>query len=922
MVLGMTGEFVGRAREAELLAARFDEARSGRGQLVLITGEPGIGKTRLAQETAARAAALGVPVAWGRASDDEGSPPYWIFRQLVRDLGGTLPAALAEGDPSADSATARFEAFEAVAGQLRDAAEPDGLLLVLDDLQWADAASLALLVHAARGMSRSRLLLVATYRDTETGGREALISALAALAHEAGQSRVRLVGLPPSDVQRQLELATGEAVRPDVAAVVSRRTGGNPFFVNELAPLLESDTLPDGVLDTVRARLARLTGCCRELIAIAAALGSEPAAPELAAVTDHPVEAVLGALDEAGAAGLLVRGDGWRFRHDLIREAARADLPTATSAGAHARMAAWLAARPDAAERAAEIAHHWLASLPVGEPGEAVAWAERAGDLALDRLAWEQAADLYQQALDAGAPLSPGDRGRLLLRQATALTRNGDIQPAGAILARAADAAREASDPYALGSVSLAMEGLSDPWGGFRGDRLAAEALAQLPDEDSPMRARLLALLAGEAGFVGGVDPERVSGEALAMAERLGDTQVLRSALRSRQMARSGPDGVHERLELAERMHALGQSEQDDETTLWGWLWRFDGYMMLGRVDDAEAALGPMRLLTDRLRRPLAQWQYLRAVAAVEVARGRFDDAVETGRKCVRLIEGRTHDSVRGVSLFVLLMIDGLVGRGDLLTAEEFELFDRYTPAFASPVYALYLAQRGDFERARRIVRRSAGPDAFPQPALLPSLATRAELAAMFDEPEVAADLAARLRPAADLFVTGGAGTVTNVGSVRTYLGIAEATCGRLDEAVREIRLGITANDTAGIAPHAALARFELAQVLARRRRPGDVEEAAALCATATSSAARLGMAPLRRRADELATTLRGDAPAGLTPREAEVAAQVAQGLTNKQIAALMHISERTAESHVQHILGKLGLANRTQIAAWSAQRS
>ncbi|WP_329056991.1 ATP-binding protein [Amycolatopsis sp. NBC_01488] len=833
-----------------------------------------------------------------------------------------MPPALAGGDTTADSATARFEAFEAVADQLRGAAEPAGLLVVLDDLQWADAASLALLVHAARGMSRSRLLFVATYRDTETGGREALTSALAALAHEAEQTRVRLVGLPTADVQRQLELATGDAVSSDVAAVVSRRTGGNPFFVNELAPLLEGDTLPDGVLDTVRARLARLSGCCRELIATAAALGSEPVPPELAAVTDRPVEVVLGALDEAGAAGLLVRADGWRFRHDLIREAARVDLPTATRAGAHARMAAWLAARPDAAERATEIAHHWLASLPVGEPREAVEWAERAGDQALDRLAWEQAADRYRQALDVGAPLSAGDRGRLLLRQATALTRNGDIQPAAAILARAAEAAREAGDPHALGAVALAMEGLSDPWGEFRGDRLAAEALAQLPDEDSPMRARLLALLAGEAGFVGGVDPERVSGEALAMAERLGDTRVLRSALRSRQMARSGPDGVYERLELAERMYALGQSEQDDETTLWGWLWRFDGFMMLGRVDDAEATLTPMRLLTDRLRRPLARWQYLRAVAAVQASRGRFDDAIATVRECLRLTEGRTHDSMRGVSLFVLIIIDGLAGRGDLLTAEEFELFDRYTPAFASPIYALYLARRGDFERAGLIMRRSEGPDAFPQPALLPALATRAELAAMLGEPDIAADMAARLRPAADLFVTGGAGTVTNVGSVRTYLGIAQAACGRLDEAVREIRLGITANDTAGLAPYAALARFELAQVLARRRRPGDLEAAAALCATATASAAQLGMAPLRHRADEFAATLRGDAPAGLTPREAEVAGHVAQGLTNKQVAALMHISERTAESHVQHILAKLGLANRTQIAAWSAQRS
>ncbi len=497
----------------------------------------------------------------------------------------------------------------------------------------------------------------------------------------------------------------------------------------------------------------------------------------------------------------------------------------------------------------------------------------------------------------------------------------GDIQPAGAILNRAAEAAREAGDPYALGTVSLAMEGLSDPWGAFRGDRLAVEALAQLPAEDSPMRARLLALLAGEAGFVGGVDPDEVSAQALAMAERLGDTGVLRSALRSRQMARSGPDGVHERLALADRMLALGQSEVDDDTMLWGWLWRFDAYMMLGRLDDAEATLNPMRLLTERLRRPLSQWHYLRSRAAIETVLGRFDEAIATVRECLRLIEGRVHDSVHGVSLFVLIVIDGLTGRRDLVTDEEFTMFDRFSPAFVLPIYGHYWAQRGDLERAGRIARRSAAAETFPPPALLPALATRAELASMLGEPDLAAEMAGRLRPHADLFVTGGAGTVANMGSVHTYLAIALAVNGHLDEAVRECRLGVTANDTAGTPPYSALARMELAQVLARRRRPGDVDEAAALCASVIPSATRLGMAPLQKRAEDFAATLRGDAPGRLTPREGEVATHVAQGLTNKQIAALMHISERTAESHVQHILTKLGLSNRTQIAAWTTQR-
>ncbi|WP_435593380.1 helix-turn-helix transcriptional regulator [Nocardia sp. bgisy118] len=916
------GDFVGRVRESELLAARLDQAVAGHGQVVLIAGEPGIGKTRLAQEIAARAEAAGLPVSSGRASDDEGSPPYWIFHQAVRALDAGLPPALTGGGTESGSATARFEAFEAFAERLREIAEPCGLLVVLDDLHWADAGSVGLLVHLARGMSGSRLMLVATYRDTELGDRAALTAALAALTHEAGQTRIRLTGLPPADVRRRLELVTGRDVSADIAAEVSRRTGGNPFFVDELAPLIGADvsTLPGGVLDSVRARLDRLSEPCRELLCTAAALGDDLDSSALAAVTDHPVAAVLSALDEAGAAGLLTHATGWRFRHDLIREGARASLPAAARAVAHARFAAWLTDRSDAIERAAEIAHHWLTALPVGEPRQAMEWAERAGDRALAGLAWEQAADFYRRALEVEAKLAPGDRARLLLRRGTALLRNGDIRTAATLLARSAETARAAGDPYALGAVALAMEGMSDPWDTFSGEQLAAEALARLPDGDNPMRVRLLALQAGETGFTGGADGDRISDEALAMARRLGDAAVLRSALRSRQMARSGPDGVHERLGLGDRMLVLGAAERDDDTLLWGRMWRFDALMMLGRLDEAEAELAPMRQLVRRLRTPLARWHYLRCTAATAISRGRFDEAVTDTREGLRLIEGRSHESLVGTSVFALIIIDGLTGRG-LVDVEQFEENDRNVPGFLVPAHGVHWARRGDVERARRLFRAAPGIETVPPPALLTALATRIELAAMFDAPDAAADLAARLRPHADLFVTGGASTLVNFGSARAYLGIALGACGRLDEAVNELRKGVAANDSAGTAPYAALARFELARILARRRRPGDGDEAAALCASVGSAAAQLGMAPLRGRAAELATALRGDPPSGLTRREAEVAAHVAQGLTNRQIASLMRISERTAESHVQHILTKLGLVNRTQIAAWAARQ-
>ena len=913
------GTFVGRARELGLLGVRLDDARGGRGQLVLVTGEPGIGKTRLAEELGRHAEAIGVPVDWGRASEDEGSPPYWIFRQLARSTGRAMPGLLTGGSAGGGSAEARFEMFEALADDLRAAAEAGGLLVVLDDLQWADAASLALLVHLARGIGRSRLMVVAMYRDTETTGREALSSALSALARESNLSRIRLVGLTQAEVERQLNVITGAPVPPELAALVSQRTGGNPFFVTELGRIAGSSghALPDAVLDTVRARLARLSGPCRQLIATAAALGSELDPTALAEVAERPVAQVLADLDEAATAGVVAGSDGWRFGHDLIRESARLDLPTAARLTAHARLAACLESWTDAPSRASEIAYHWLESLPVGDPVRACEWAERAADQALGQLAWERAARLYRRARETGARLTASDRTRLLRRQGVAHLRGGDVQAGSAVLTAAAEAARAACDPAALGEVALAIEGLSDPWGSFRGGLLAGEALAGLPPGDIPLRARLLALQAGEAVVAGGVDPGRVSAEALAMAERLDDGQVLRSALRSRQMARSGPDGVAERLDLGNRMLALGKADDDDDTMLWGRLWRFDALAMLGRLDEAEGELGPMLALIERLQRPLARWHYLRSKAAMDVARGRFDAATAASQESLALVEGRVHDALPGVSVIVLTVIAGLTGRDELVSEQMLEVFARDAPRFVSALLSAHWLRRGDRERARRDYIAIPATD-IPVPALLSVASTIVELTAEFGPSATAEHAAAALRLYPDLFVTGGAGAILVSGSVRTFLGIAAAAAGRPDDAVRELRLGIAADDRAGTPPFAALARFELATVLARRRRPGDVQEASALAASVADTAGQLGMAPLRHRAGALAASLRGDAPGPLTRREHEVAGYVAQGLTNKQIAALMHISERTAESHVQHILGKLGLANRTHIATWA----
>jgi DNA-binding CsgD family transcriptional regulator len=894
--------------------------------LVLVAGEPGAGKTRLAEEAIDQARALGLACAAGRASEDEGSPPYWpflqVFRSLADKLAAELTGVLTGEDGQVGSARERFRLFEATAEALVAAAQPSGLLVVLDDLQWADRATMRLLVHLATGVTSARLMVVATYRDTETVGQEALRDAVAALARDASVIRVRLDGLDQAGVAAHLAAVTGWEVPESVAAAIWRRTHGNPFFVGELGRLLVSSSdgrLPDGVREAVRDRLNRLSAPSRAVVAAAAVLGSEVDPVAVSFVTGTGVEAVLAGLDEASSAGILSGAPVPRFTHDLFREAARLAAPTAERLTLHRRMAEHLIARGGDG-RVAEVAYHWLESLPTGDAAQAVAWARRAAERAMAQLAWEEAAALFRRALDAGVRhgvLTATDRCGLLLSMAQAQVPAFDLNGARRSLQAAVDIARAAGDVESLARAALTMEGVNDAIWEPTSRALCAEVLQKLPPEDSPVRARLLALLAAAGGSSTSEESSSRSAEALAMAERVGDRRALREALRARQMVLSGPDGVRERLALGDRLVALG-ADGDDDAVLWGRLWRFDALAQLGELDAAEAEVERIHSVALRLRSPLAAWHAARCRAAVAAARGRFPQALEYSREADLAADrgGRlgTHAAPRGQ----LMMLQREVGELDRSLFEPTE-HSASVATFVRAVQVSLLLSEGRRDEAYRIYRGLPRIGELPPFVHLSACATMAELAAQFDDRETAAEIYRRLLPYADMFACSGAGVVLVQGPVRYPLGIAAATLGRLDDAVRHLRAAIDSGERAGMPPLVAHASHQLARVLARRTRPGDRDEAAALARTAAGLADRLGMGPLLRKARELAETLTGQRPDRLTRREREVAVLVAEGLSNRHIAAATHIGERTVESHVQHILDKLGFTNRTQIAAWAA---
>ncbi|MPY84442.1 MAG: hypothetical protein GEV00_14215 [Actinophytocola sp.] len=810
---------------------------------------------------------------------------------------------------------------------LVSAATGTGLLLVLDDLQWADASSLRLLVHLVRVIGTAPIAVVATYRDTETGNRHALRQALGELAREPPVARLRLVGLTEAQVAEQLAAVTGTPVPAEQAAAVSRRSQGNPFFVAELAGALRqpgppdlAEVLPDGVRDAVRSRLAALGEHARTVVTTAAILGTTVDVTGLAHVTGRDAANVLAALDEAAAAGVL-HAERWEFVHDLVRDAARSEASRATRLEVHRRMAEHLLRQPNPEARPAELAHHWLESLPLGDAAQAVVWAERAAGEASGQCAWDEGAELYRRAAEVAE--DPARRCELLTARATAQLHAYQMDAARESVGKAAHFARSLADGALLARAVLVMEGMNDLTWSAEERLLCEDALALLPADDSVLRVRLLAQLSVDrliSGYQASETPTGVSDlsqAALAMAERLADRVALRSALHARQLAVSGPDGVHERLELGARFVEYGVADRDDTAEMWGRLWRFDALMQLGDLDGAESLLGPLTTVVERLRLPLARWHLLRCQGAIAFARGRFGEARSYGDRALALARRGAHPGALLPSQGFLALLGTMTGFAEVSETQVLDGWEHVRPLQGMMAMVHWYAGRED--EARRAYALAPAIEELPGFLVMSAGSGLIELAEAFEDRPLLDAAYRTLAPYAELFCCG-AGVIATAGSVHGPLGVAAAALGRLDEGVRHLRRAIDVNERVGSPPFAAAARYDLASTLARRRRPGDRDEAAALAAQAASAARALGMAPLLGRAEQLAATLAGSAPGPLTRREREIAALVAQGLTNRQIAASAHISERTAENHVQHILTKLGFGNRAQIAAWVAR--
>lgn len=634
---------VGRVQERGCIADALGAALRGQPGLVLVSGEPGIGKTRVARELIADATRVGCVTAWANGWEGAGAPPLWPWAQVVNsvmaglepsgaDVRGLAPILSDLGGAGEDAAESRRRLFDAVADLLDRAASYAPVAMVFDDLQWADEASLVLLRHVAQGL-HGRVLIVGTYRHADV----AADPRLGELFSSIGRSGVdlRLEGMPAADLVTIVGRTIGSSAEPAVLEAVAARSGGNPYFAEELARLvrLQGDAgtsvpsaLPPTVVQVVERRLAYLPQQVVGVLELAAVIGERFGVDDLA---DGGVTAddAIAAIDGASRAGLVTSAPGgFGFAHALVRDALLHTIGPGRAANLHATVAAALDARDGPVERRA---HHFLGAVGVGERERGVDCAIEAGESALRRLAHEDAVGWFDRALAVVEDES--QRRRALVGRAEAYRRSGDPMGARDDLAAAVASSRRDGDGVDLARAALVWHRLGSMSGQLNLEvvELLEEAVVVLPLDERAIRCSVLASLATELwdhAWQRAEDARQASAEALAIAEDLGDPGLLAVALQASYTVEWAPGRAGQRVAIASRMAEVARRAGDLERHATALLLEATARIELGDAYGLTVAERFFDVGTS-VRAPRMHYQVLTRRAALAVMRGDEADA-------------------------------------------------------------------------------------------------------------------------------------------------------------------------------------------------------------------------------------------------------------------------------------------------------
>jgi class 3 adenylate cyclase/tetratricopeptide (TPR) repeat protein len=896
--------FVGRLDERAELQEIAAAAEAGHRQVALISGEPGIGKSRLAAQTAIDLHSRGAAVLFGRSTEDvdpphrpwaealshyvEHAPQHVIDRHVGRHGGELLRLApgLADRAPGVpapkhtDAETERYLLRAAAIGMFVEAAREQPVVVVLDDVQWADSQSLALFRHLVGSTADAELLLLGTHRESELTRGHPLNLVLGDLRREEGVRRIGLTGLDSDDVGALMETVLGEALREertDLADEISRETDGNPFFVGEILRHLDEAGavtqddgghwaltaslgdlgLPQSIREVVTSRAERLGADTASLLSTAAVIGRDFDLELLARASGEGQEEVLDRLDGAVRGALLVEGRApgrFTFVHSLVNNTLYDDLGATRRAQTHRRIAEALEEMcgAEAGGRAEELAWHWLRTTTPQMPLKAAEHSIRAGERALDALAPAEALEWFQRAIDVLDQTPDADPGQ----RCDAVTGLGDAQRQlgypeySETLLEACALAQDLSDGERMARAALAnTRGFTSVIGQVDERRVdALEAGLELCGDGST-RAALLSLLAVELSYGAELDRRlSLSGEAVQLARESGDRHALAWALARRQIAIAAPETLEVRLAEADEMVALADDLDDTMLRYWAHVWRAMDALEIGDFETQSRHRAVQEEIAVATGQPMFHWVNTFAPALLATLAGDFERAEEITNRSAELGSEAGQPDVLAMYAAQILVIRYEQGRLDEVleiqeqALAEAPLLDAYSSALALSYMELEHEQK-----ARSLLEGFAAEGFAVTPTLSsrPELCTLTEIAARLGDSDSCAVLYERLLPFRDQLCYSG---VTMFGTIERFLGLAATCVGRFEDAEEHFRRSAATCERILAPTWLARTRHEWALMLLRRGGPGDREAAETMLDQALDAATEFGCRSLERR--------------------------------------------------------------------------
>ncbi len=967
---------VGRELEKQILLEAFQEAQQGGGNIVLIRGEPGIGKSSLASSFVEEVKGETAWVVYGQCHETLGSPPFWPWLQILRNLQltddslGLSPAAIFEslaeaeskqqnritstfgGSGDGDGGGEQFLLFSKIANVLAQYASQRPLILVIDDLHWADKSSLLLLSHICRKLSQQAILVIGTYRDIEITRKHPLFESLGDISRQANLRRIALKGLSEKEVTGFIENTVSTTLSPEILRSLYEKTEGNPLFVSEVARILQQEKtnlahgqvaveIPEGIQEAIGRRLNQLSEECNELLPLAAVIGRKFGLQVLNQLVPESEQIVLlEVLEEAVKRGIVEETNnvmaGFQFCHVLIRDILYDELSLAKKIILHRKVADALVRLRDGDSEisAGEIARHYYHALQGGQGDNAVNYAIEAAEHARKLSAYDEAREYYQLVMD----IFNVDEGRYTERKAEIYYRivecihavGSPTQTTTNACKLVLDAARQSRqyEYFVLAACRLVYVERS-PVNLHSGLEAINEALSYLTEDDLVTRADLLAYRAMSLCFNGRrSDAEQVAFEALSVAGDCGDDLVLCNCLcMALLVLRGRPEKLSERMRLGEQALAIsidagkysGSILNDPHE------WLILTYQELGDMGRVKTLIQQLEASIDREYSFKGHYFAASASAYQALFEGRWQLAETLIEDTNELGSDRLDDSAEGVYGAQMFMLNRELGRLPMVHGVLKRMLSDKRGVWAPGLLATY-TDMGLLEDARTIFEQLAVNDFKPLgegELFLTCLVYMIEACVELGDSDKAGGLYQRLVPYSGQMVSHP--TAVCLGPADMYLGMLSSLKNNLDEAQQLFAKAAALCEKSAPNMWQPHIRYRHAQVLKRHNFSGGKSEFDRLIEEARSSAHDLGMINLLARIEKLGCEnpkQSKDINNGLTRRELEVLQLIVQGKSNKFIASELNRSLATVATHVRAILNKTHTANRTEAAAFAADHN